>query len=66
MLVPTGTVFMPPRSNCVDEEAFRVREELRQFEASDGQTAVENATLRLDTYTSEREMLERLWGDYAP
>jgi hypothetical protein len=66
MLVPTGTVFMPPRSNCVDEEAFRVREELRQFEAADGQTIVENATLGLDTYTSEREMLERLWGGFAP
>jgi hypothetical protein len=68
MLVPTGTVFMPPRSNCVDEEAFRIREEIRNFEAeaADGQMDAENGMLGLDTYTSEREMLERLYGGFAP
>jgi hypothetical protein len=61
--VPVGTMFTPPRNNSVDEDAFLVREMMRQAQSGEGLAAGRDiASLGLDMYISEREMLEKLYG----
>jgi hypothetical protein len=66
--VPVGTMFSPPESNTVDEEAFRARREMMNHgvEGAAVDQMCGQEACGLDEYLGERENFERLFRGFSP